>query len=190
VKTVAVLRHRQRQTDAAGRLIATLEDYDYVRKLVGAIYAASVSGVSEAVRRTVDAVARLGEQGSKVTVTAVGAALAISKMAASRQVGSAIRGGFIVNDETRKGHAAALRIGEPLPACYGLPAPEGLGFAADGQGCKPITPLTVMDERSHSFEPAVPVPNVAEGVGPHLSVTPVTALHALEDRADWREIVI
>ena len=45
-------------------------------------------------------------------------------MAASRRVGAALRGGWLANAETRKGHPYQLSIGEPLPAESGLPAPE------------------------------------------------------------------
>ena len=139
VKAVTVLRHRQRHIDSTGRLIAELADYEYVRNLVGQMYSDTVTGATEGVRMAVEAVGRLGkamQPGSKVTVTAVGAALGISKMTASRHVKAAVNAGYLVNDEIRRRHPADLHVGEPLPDRIGLPDPKRLVL----KDCNSVTP--------------------------------------------------
>jgi len=126
-KAVAVLRHRQRSVDAQGRLIAELADYGFVRALVADIYAGSQSGASARIRATVEAVASIvAETGGATSVTAVGERLGINKMAASRRVITAVKGGYLVNGEDRRGHPASLTPGEALPAADGLPTMEEL----------------------------------------------------------------
>jgi hypothetical protein len=139
VKSVTVLRHCQRRTDGQGRLVAEIEDYATVHGLVTQMYTDNASGATEGVRAAVEAVARLiagKNPGEKVTITTVGAALGISKMAASRRVKVALKAGWLFNAETRKNHPFDLTIGEPLPERTGLPAPQVL------VGCNAVTPLT------------------------------------------------
>ena len=50
--------------------------------------------------------------------------LRIHKSNASRRVGAAIEGGWVVNLEKRRGYPADLVLGEPLPLGSGLPDPE------------------------------------------------------------------
>ncbi len=129
IKAVAVLRHRHRKTDDRGRIIAELEDYDTVRSLVNPMYEQSTSGASEGVRRVVQAVKVLREAkplGEKISVTDVARQLGISKMSASRLVKNALQGGWLVNNDTRRGHPYDLGLGEPLPEAEGLPSVEAL----------------------------------------------------------------
>ena len=125
IKSAAVLRHRQRRTNADGRLVAEIEDYETVRELVGDMYKASVSdGASEKVRAAVEAVAQLhAEKASTETVsqTRVGQALGISKPAAARRLKTAIANGWVINTEQRKNQPWNLEPGEPLPEISGLP---------------------------------------------------------------------
>jgi hypothetical protein len=53
VKAVTILRHRHRQRDPAGRLVAAIDDYGLVRDLVGDMYQASATEASETVRAAV-----------------------------------------------------------------------------------------------------------------------------------------
>ncbi len=127
-KAVTVLRHRRRALDGQGRLVAELADYGFVRALVADIYAGSQSGASARIRATVEAVAGIvAETGGATSVTAVGERLGINKMAASRRVITAVKGGYLVNGEDRRGHPASLTPGEALPAADGLPTMEDLG---------------------------------------------------------------
>jgi hypothetical protein len=127
VKAAAVLRHRQRATDATGRIVAELADYEAVRVLVADIYAGAQSGASARIRATVEAVAGiLGEGSSTATVTAVAERLGINKMAASRRTRAAISAGFLINAEEHKGRPARLALGDEMPASDGLPTAADL----------------------------------------------------------------
>ena len=131
IKAVAVLRHRHRDRDACGRLVATVEDYATVYRLVADVYEASVTGAGDKIRETVAAVAGLLErhEGEPVTVAAVADALGVNKGSASRRVGAALRGGWLVNREQRKGRRADLDLGDALPDKAGLPEPETVAAA-------------------------------------------------------------
>lgn len=127
IKSAAVLRHRYRHQDVRGRLVAAVEDYATVYGLVRDVYAASVTGAGRGVRETVSTVEVLTQEGeSPVTVTAVAERLGIAKSSAAARVRSALRGGWLVNKEPRRGHPFDLALGEPLPAESGLPCPSAL----------------------------------------------------------------
>lgn len=127
IKAVAVFNYKYRQKDDGGRLIAELADYRVIYGLVRDVYEASVSGASNAVRGAVQAVTKLKAKGCEhITVTAVAKELSISKMAASGRIKTALRGGWLVNEEHRKGYPFDLDIGEPLPDEEGLPKPSTL----------------------------------------------------------------
>jgi hypothetical protein len=127
IKAVALLNMGRRKTDDRGRIIATVEDYQMVYSLVGDMYTASLTGASQAIRETVQAVTFLKETGErKVTVADVAKELGLSKPAAKARVSKAIAGGWLVNEETRKGHPADLRPGDPLPPEEILPEPSKL----------------------------------------------------------------
>ncbi len=143
IKSVALLRHRQRQRDADGRIMAMVDDYRAVYKLVADMYEASATGAGTVIRETVDAVRVLTADGGTTTVTAVAEHLHISKMSASRRVKTALRAGWLRNTETRKGVPAALQLGEPLPPTASLPLPEDLSE------CNAVTPRTVSEPPSH-----------------------------------------
>lgn len=154
VKAVAVLRHPSHRVDAAGRVVATLDDYAKVYELVGDLYEASATGASANVRAVVKAVAELMQEGSDTaSVTAIGARLGITKMSASRRAKTALKMGWLVNDEERRGRSAALRVGEPLPARTGLPHPDDL------QGCNGVPPLTDGESGRQGAEAQTHSPN-------------------------------
>jgi hypothetical protein len=70
------------------------------------------------VRETVAAVAELtARQQPRIGVMLgqVAEYLKLDKSAASRGVAAAIKGGYLVNTEERKGRPACLEFGEPLP---------------------------------------------------------------------------
>jgi hypothetical protein len=128
IKACAVLRHVHRHSDADGRLVAELADYETVYRLVGEIYKTSASGAGEKVRAVVAAVAaHLADGYPHASVTEVARRLAIPKKSAARRVGTALKGGWLVNSEARKGYPFQLAVGEPLPSEGGLPTPGDLG---------------------------------------------------------------
>jgi len=113
----AVLHQASRERNEHGAIIATYEDYATIRELIGDLIAEGVgASVSETVRSTVAAVEELTtEESESVTVKRVGERLKIDKGSASRRINVALKGGFIVNTEPRKGGAMKLVMGEPLP---------------------------------------------------------------------------
>lgn len=119
IQAHAILHQRQRERDAQGRIVATLDDYAAVYSLVADILAAGVeASVPSTIRETVEAVrAELGRpQVIGVPLGSVAERLGIEKSSASRRVASAIKSGYLVNDEERKGRPALLVLGDPLPA--------------------------------------------------------------------------
>jgi len=112
IKTSALLHQCQRQRDADGRLICTFEDYATVRELLSPIFDAVLSdGVTPAIRETVEAVPVSGE----VSQADLSSILSVSKQTVSYRVPKAVKGGWLVNNEQRKGHPARLARGTPLP---------------------------------------------------------------------------
>jgi len=82
-----------------------------------------------------------------VTVTAVAEHMGsenINKMAASRRITTAERGGWLINKSQQR-NVKDLDIGEPLPAETGLPTPEML---TEEEACNSVTPHTVRDTGS------------------------------------------
>lgn len=154
VKAVTVLRHRRRTQDAAGRWLATLEDYATVRDLAGEVYASAAGSVPETVRKTVEAVAaRLALGATEVSVTELAEELGVHKSAASRRANRAVRAGFLVNLETEQGRPARLTTGARLPDDESaLPAPEALAEAL--QRCTPLQPPATAEQH---LEPAPPL---------------------------------
>jgi hypothetical protein len=117
IRAHAILHQASRERDAAGSIIATLDDYAVVRELVADLVAHGVeAAVSATVRETVAVVRALHpENRDGVSVVAVARTLGVDKSAASRRVQAAVSKGYIRNLETKKGQAARLVPGEPLP---------------------------------------------------------------------------
>ena len=127
IEAHALLHQRNRERHADGRVVATLEDYAAVRALVEPVFAGSVSsGVTKEVRATVEVVAKLTPSaGDVATISSVAAELNMSVSGTWHRVGKAIRGGWVVNLETRRRQPARLCAGEPLPDDVpALPEPE------------------------------------------------------------------
>lgn len=116
IQAVALLYQRQRQRDANGRIIATLDDYAQARDLLLDVFTeAATGGVSQAVRKTVKTLVSLYDGTNPVTVTQLTAAGNLHRTTVWRRVQAALRLGFVVSTETRKGQPAKLIPGDPLP---------------------------------------------------------------------------
>jgi biotin operon repressor len=127
IKAVAVLRHRNRQRDETGRLIAEIEDYALVHELVGQMYETSVTRVSDKIRRVIRALGELRNANvTPLSATKAAAHLGVSKQAITQAIKTALKQGWIVNHETKRGYPHDLDVGEPLPQALGLPDPESL----------------------------------------------------------------
>lgn len=128
VKAIAVIRHRQRETDGQGRIIAEIEDYVTMRELVNQMYVDSTTGAGARVRQVVAKVAerRAQDKDKFVSVTQLSKELGAPKQSAARYVKVALRAGWLVNHEEGKRKPAKLDIGDTMPDEGGLPAPEAL----------------------------------------------------------------
>jgi hypothetical protein len=117
IRAHALIHQASRDKTEDGKIMATLEDYAAVRSLtLDLLGEAAESSVSATVRETVMGVAKLlGGGRGHVTVTQLAAELSIDKSSASRRVDEAIRSGYLLNPEDRRGHPAQLMLGDPLP---------------------------------------------------------------------------
>ena len=116
-----------------GRIVATLDDYTAVRKLVGDLVAEGVEAtVDPAVREAVKAVREL-ERDKGVTAKAVGDKLRIHKASASRRCRKAEELGYLVNLEDKKGKRGRYVLGDSMPEYAEiLPLPEALRLRGCG----------------------------------------------------------
>ena len=129
IKSVALLRHRNRVIDGSGQIMATVEDYGYVRELVNDMYINTSSGITPEVREFVNKIVELDQartSENKITNTTMANELNIGVKQASRRAAKALRMGWIVNREQRKSYPADYQPGEPMPEVDGLPPAEGL----------------------------------------------------------------
>ena len=124
VKSIAVLRQAHRKRDTKGRLIAAIEDYATVYELVGPMFEATLTGATKELRATVQAVEAMLDKGEPITATSLSGRLGINRGTASRRVAAAIKRGWLINRETRRGQPWDLALGEPLPDQEGLPTPD------------------------------------------------------------------
>lgn len=124
IQAVALLYQRQREIKSEGEVEATIEDYKIARELLASIFETLASeGVTPAIRQTVEAVIPPEE----VTVSELAKRLGLVKSSMSYRVGRAIKCGWLVNNENRKGHPARVVRGSPMPdKIAALPDPEQL----------------------------------------------------------------
>jgi DNA-binding transcriptional ArsR family regulator len=118
IRAHAILHQAARKRDVAGRIVATLDDYEAVRELLADIVSEGVEAtVSPAIRETLETIRRILASGSdEVSVTQLAQALGLDKSATSRRAASAVQQGFLRNLEHRKGRPARLCLGESIPA--------------------------------------------------------------------------
>jgi len=132
--THAMLHQASRERDANGFVIATIDDYSAVRKLVADLISEGAeASIPEDVRRVVKAVEDIidGQSFKSASVTEIAQRCQINKATVSRWVKKA--GDYLKNLETQKGRPAQLRVGEPLPVDRAvLPTIEELTAACNG----------------------------------------------------------
>ncbi len=129
VRAHALLYQAQRETDANGRIVATVEgDYAPVRDLVGDLIAEGVeASVSKTIRETVEAVRALQDEGSDaVSRKALAERLGVGKSATYDRIRRALLAGYLVNLAGRDERGMRLTIGAALPGAGAdfLPSPE------------------------------------------------------------------
>lgn len=119
IESHAILSKQHRQTNDAGQIVATLEDYEVVYDLVADLLAYGTGQkVHPEVRKTVEAVGDLtgwsrthyGVKGKEVAVM-IGA----SESMTSRRIRKSLQAGFLLNQELRPYFPQRLILGEPLP---------------------------------------------------------------------------
>jgi hypothetical protein len=118
VRAHAVLHQATRERDAQGLIIAILDDYAAVRELVVDLVSEGVEAtVQPIVRQSVEAVSRLLKEGDEESVSAkaLGQELGLEKGPVARRVRLAIDAGYLKNLEDRRGKAARLVLGDPMP---------------------------------------------------------------------------
>ncbi len=118
IRSHALLHQLNRERDHLGRVVASLDDYEAVRNLVGDVISEGVEATaSGTVRTTVAAVEELAAAArGGVTVNAVAKQLHIDKSSASRRLADAAGRDYVRNLETRVGQPGQWVVGEPLPA--------------------------------------------------------------------------
>ena len=123
IQAIALLYQCQRER-RDGWVSATLEDYAMAYDLLAPVFAAiAAEGLTPAVRETVEAV----KDGEEVSEAELGRRLGLSKATVHYRVGRALKGGWLVNQEQRRGQPARLARGVPLPdAGTALPSPDEL----------------------------------------------------------------
>jgi biotin operon repressor len=139
--TSALLHQRQRKLNDDGEIVATLVDYSIARNLLGFVFESiQADGLTDAIRETVEAV----PTDKVISLTDLAERLALSKSTVSYRVKRAQQGGWIVNEEVRRGHPAKLKRGTELPSrLSALPSPEEVvgmferSIAEDGSASPP-----------------------------------------------------
>ncbi len=127
IKAHAVLHQRQRDRDERGRIVADERDYRAIYDLAAPIFGAiAAEGATPAIRETVAAVKQArGVADEPVRLGKIAELLDLDKATISRRVNLCIKGGWLGNDEERKGRPAKLIVGERLPdERPALPPPE------------------------------------------------------------------
>lgn len=142
IKTIAILYQHQREVDANGYIVATIDDYTLAYELVsGKINEGAESSVKPIIRETVDVVEMLlkSDNSSRVSTfidqnnncqncvdnKTIASALNLDESSASRRVSQAIKLGYLEKLETQKGKSAKIVLGKTIPEDDSiLPLPE------------------------------------------------------------------
>jgi len=169
IEGMAVLHQCQRERDADGRIVATLEDYGHTRTLLRDVFQVAASGgVTPEVRQTVVAVHRIYDD-KPLTKQAIADALGLSKDTAWYRIKRAISLGYLANEETGKGRPAKIRPADALPDDRpALPTVEELEARVSD---RPITDSTIQpsDPNEPWLEPELGVePAVECAIQPRL----------------------
>jgi DNA-binding transcriptional ArsR family regulator len=125
IQAHAILHQLSRETDAAGRIVATEADYLAVRELVADLISDALgSTVRPATRETVEAVAKL-DQGHGVKVHDLAVHLDLERSTVQYRVTAARERGYLVNLEKR-GKPARYQADAPMPG-EAVILPERIG---------------------------------------------------------------
>ena len=134
IRAHTLLHQATRERDAEGRIVATIGDYEFVRKLVAALISEGIEAtVPKTVRETVEAVKRLrkNSNGEPVTVAALTRDLKLDRSSVSRRVRNAKDRGYLRDLEEKPRKPSRLVPGDDLPDDLEiLPKPEAVRAGA------------------------------------------------------------
>jgi DNA-binding Lrp family transcriptional regulator/5S rRNA maturation endonuclease (ribonuclease M5) len=144
IKVIAIIYQQQRQVNANGCIIATLDDYRLTYDLLSKrINEGAESSIKPIIRETVAAVEKLinsdnsglvssmidknGDRRVYVDNKTLADVLGLDTSSTSRRVTQAIKLGFFENLETQRGKRSKIVLGKPMPDDHSiLPTPEEL----------------------------------------------------------------
>jgi hypothetical protein len=150
----ALLHRGHRVTDSHGRIIATIEDYREVHRLL-ADQLAEATGirVPQSVRETYEAVQALTTSSVAGIVNAkqVGDKLRIDRSTASRRLNAAVGAGLIENEENRPHRPGRYRCidGAEITDTPVLPSPEALEALVESADLDQVPPKTPARLHAH-----------------------------------------
>jgi len=160
IRAHAILYQAQRERDAQGRIVATIEgDYGPVRELVGDVIAEGVeASVTCAMRATVEAVQALLDEGKPhATPKAVTDRLGVGRSATYDRIKRALLKGYLLNEAGKDERGMKLAIGSPLPgADEFLPSPAEVVRVMSGTPNRTNKPHVYGDSERLSGSPGRP----------------------------------
>jgi hypothetical protein len=112
IQTLAFLSQLKRDRTRDGAIIATLEDYARARRLLSPLFdSIAAEGITPAIRETVLAIG----DGEEVSEAELCRRLGLAKATVNFRVRKALRGGWLRNNDLRRGYSAKLSRAVPLP---------------------------------------------------------------------------
>ncbi len=157
VQAIALLHQRTRARTEEGWIVATLQDYEAARQVLAPVFDISTSeGVTPAIREVVAAI----EPPEEVSLSTLAERLKLAKTTVSWRTSRAIRGGWLVNNESRKGQPAKFARGTPLPdEVSALPTVEALlavydctsAFREEGHPTRPENVVELRQEADFAY---------------------------------------
>lgn len=149
IKAIALLHQAQRPRNERGYVLATIDDYKLARWLLEDIFTATTSsGLTPAIKETVQAVATLSHGGTTVSEQQLVDHFKLAKATISYRVKRAIGGGWLVNKSTQRGNPAQLVSGAPLPQDTLLPSAEDVLMCSQRQQGHSNTPTPACEQLS------------------------------------------
>ena len=122
IKAACILNLERRQRNAAGRLVATVDDYETVLQVIEDSFEGTTLGVTAKQRELIETIPETGT----VTETDLAALLGVTRQAVGKRLKTVIAKGWVVNLTTTAYAPAALQRGAPLPTKCGLPTVQTL----------------------------------------------------------------
>jgi len=157
IRAHALLHQANRERDAEGRIIATIEDYATVHELVADLVSEGVEAtVPNTVRETIEAVKGLREnsKGEPVTVAELARKLRLDRSAVSRRVRNAKDRGYLRDLEENQRKPSRLIPGDDLPdGLQILPSPEDMRAGVKGRASSSARPDEAQEPHSNGQNP-------------------------------------